>query len=247
MNTSDAQEHLSSLKAGLLNQIQSDITVCVICTPEDYAKHHEGLLKSLPYPMNVAFLQNRQGKEETYEIAGTEKIGGHNVTMHRYQYTGGLDFSKLKNKLLKMVKSKWVLFLDADDRLCANKGQLDLSNYPDDVVAVKCLVNSLVNGKVQTIGQYKLFRNDIGIKFVGAVHEDITPTIPENKRIATSCISIEHTGYSNKTEYVNKAYRNVEIILREGVDIEDRRTQWHLMNHLMTLAGAGYYDGALDV
>jgi hypothetical protein len=141
------------------------------------------------------------------------------------------DFSAARNHALDLATGDWALYIDADERVRGIDGpalhaQLD---NPD-------LVASTVRFHPRTgftaYPEHRLFRRDGRIRFAGAIHETMMPSIHAlvasgAGRIGTSGLTIDHIGYDGDQSH--KLDRN-ERLLRKQIAADPRRTYlwWHL-------------------
>jgi hypothetical protein len=221
------------------------LVICSVMTQNDYDEYFDGMLECIPNGFTVYLCINGQSDEEYFKHESDYKHLGKTIKQYRMGWHD-LDFSAIKNRLLEEVKEDWVLYLNADDRLCYNPNHLDVSEYPKEVGGVKCMVNMIENNKLLTIPTFKLFRSNL--RYHGAVHEGIAQDLSDKGYMAAiSCLAIEHIGYLDPQKNIEKAYRNLQIMLRDKVDIADKRTQWHIKSSLNILSNSDYFKGAIDV
>ncbi|HYO85904.1 MAG TPA: glycosyltransferase family 2 protein [Dermatophilaceae bacterium] len=145
------------------------------------------------------------------------------------------DFARARNAAIDMCTGKWVLILDADERIVANPKALGpylrraQSEGMTGYDAIDVAVINVLNG---TSGEAwlsrRLFRRGRA-HYVGAVHEQVFPVREGGSLTALdpgpSMIAIEHHGYSSMERVVAKTARNEELAQREidrmSVDAED--------------------------
>ncbi|MFA7229330.1 MAG: glycosyltransferase [Melioribacteraceae bacterium] len=130
------------------------------------------------------------------------------------------DFAAARNFALEKSTGDWILYLDADERLDQNSiPELKKIINSNERLACYCTVKSYDSeGSRDNSLQYpRLFSNSTGIKFTGKVHEQIEPSLLQNKyRVADTNILIHHLGYDiTKDEKNKKARRNLSILLEE--------------------------------
>lgn len=138
------------------------------------------------------------------------------------------DFAAARNESLKYSTGKWILYLDADERidiknLDINKLKNDLENAADNLGGVVITIesdHSNMDGSTEKHkgGYPRLFKN-LGypkIYFKGRVHEQITPSLMENNLgMISSDIKIIHEGYNiPEQEMQKKLKRNYTLLLR---------------------------------
>ncbi len=143
-----------------------------------------------------------------------------------FHYEWNDDFASARNESLKHCCGKWILYLDADERLEQSSIQdlrSILENASDDIGAYVCTIESthlqLDNSTELHRGGYpRIFRNYgyPNIKFEGRVHEQIGESIfALNKSIAFSQVIIKHLGYDTTREVMeSKVKRNYQLLLK---------------------------------
>lgn len=151
-----------------------------------------------------------------------------NITLADYLYIGDFNFSKARNVTKALAQHKWILMLDADERL--------LRHQHDNLkLTVEKLLQTLDAGGVffhvmscqkdfatKTMNclsspQVRMFLNDPGIKYIGASHETVDLSIAQQKLdIYPSTFKIDHVGYEgNEDEILNKLKRNVATAVQD--------------------------------
>lgn len=144
------------------------------------------------------------------------------------------DFASARNYALNFVRSDWVISLDADEKL-------DLQSFTDNFYLLEnentggiyCNLKNFLDESLQTYSEHKysrIFRNHPNIKFAGAIHEQISPSIESSGfEIMDSEIIIEHFGYINSSE--EKKLRNQSMITSEfEKNPNDDWLKYHLAN-----------------
>lgn len=134
------------------------------------------------------------------------------------------DFSAAKNYALEQARGKWIFFLDADEYwedkdfavICKTLQQYDRQTNIIGFVCRRVNIdkdnhNRLLNENLNI----RVFRNLPGLRYVGAVHEQLVYTGEGQKEmILMPEAVIYHTGYSASTD-IPKARRNLEILLSQ--------------------------------
>ena len=130
------------------------------------------------------------------------------------------DFSAARNFALSKSTGRWILYLDADERLKPESlNEVKKIVEGNKKVGVWCKVVSVdgKNNRPNLMKYVRLFKNSKGIKFSGKAHEQIFPSLIQNGySTINSNIEIIHFGYNvDKEELDKKAVRNLELLLSE--------------------------------
>lgn len=141
------------------------------------------------------------------------------VIKHEWQN----DFAQAKNVALQEAAGDWLVFTDADECFYHPENIIEyleqLDKQSADIDVVFCPIdnidadsnNEIINSDVVP----RLIRNHMGIKYIGAVHEQLTrgsePWQDIKYVVADRQLIIRHTGYSTKVISF-KHQRNYEIL-----------------------------------
>ena len=133
------------------------------------------------------------------------------------------DFSAARNYSISKATSRWIIWLDADDRLpkktveeLRKKLSLEIPNR----VFYLVVCNSIDEGRTGTrFSQIRVLPNNPKIRFEGRIHEQILPSIrkfkfPEDKLP----FEIFHTGYEDPALLREKQVRNLDLFKEEYPD-----------------------------
>ncbi len=155
------------------------------------------------------------------------------------------DFSAARNEAIKHCSGKWILYLDADERIKIPNTKIFrefLETQPGSTGGVICTIesdHSQLDGKVEKHrgGYPRVFRN-LGypiIKFTGRVHEQITPSLREaGKSLVTYPLIIEHLGYNrSKEEMNNKVKRNYRLLLKHVKEEPVKGYGWYQLGQTL--------------
>ena len=120
------------------------------------------------------------------------------------------DFAQAKNVALQEATGDWLLFTDADECFYHPENITEylrkLDRHSADIDVIFCPIdnidadsnNEIINSDVVP----RLIRNHVGIKYMGAVHEQLTkggePWQDIKYVVADRQLAIRHTGYSSK-------------------------------------------------
>lgn len=133
------------------------------------------------------------------------------------------DFAQAKNMALQEATGDWLVFTDADECYYHPKNIIEYLRQLDkqyaDMDVIFCPIdnidadsnNEIINSDVVP----RIIRNHLGIKYMGAVHEQLTkgrePWQDIKYVVADRQLAIRHTGYSTKV-IPFKYQRNYEIL-----------------------------------
>ena len=149
--------------------------------------------------------------DRTVEIA--EKYG---TSVIRSDWRG--DFSYSRNISLDHAASRWVLWLDADDRVPLSEAEKfkRLKTDPPDRAFYLMVRNVRPGGFGEQWYQLRMFPNHPEIRFERKVHEQVGFAVEKLKMPAFRMdVRIDHIGYDNPEVKRKKALRNREILLAE--------------------------------
>lgn len=133
------------------------------------------------------------------------------------------DFAQAKNVTLQEATGDWLVFTDADECFYQPQNIIEyleqLDKKSTSIEAIFCPIdnidadsnNEIINSDVVP----RIIRNHVGIKYMGAVHEQLTkgrePWQDIKYIVADRNLAIRHTGYSTKV-IPFKYQRNYEIL-----------------------------------
>lgn len=198
----------------------------------------EGCLESVRGIVDEIVIVDTGSTDRTIEIAKR-----YNAKIHYFEWID--DFAAARNEALKHCTSKWILYLDADERLKVQEKDT-LRNYllslSDEIGGVNCIIESEHskldgNSEIHRGGYPRLFRN-LGypkIQFRGRVHEQISPSILENgKTFINSDIVIEHLGYNREREVMEqKIKRNYTLLLQHVKEEPTNGYAWYQLGQTL--------------
>ncbi|MEJ5350721.1 MAG: glycosyltransferase [Melioribacteraceae bacterium] len=187
------------------------LTLSMIVKNEE--KYLKDCLESVNGVVDDIVIVDTGSTDKTLEIAKEYK-----AKIYHFEWIN--DFSAARNYALQYSSGDWILYLDADERLDPNSIK-ELKRLINGVskVGYYCTVKSVdsKNERDHAIRYVRLFKNSKEIKFTGKVHEQIVPSLLENKyELHHSSILINHVGYDVDKEIKEaKAKRNLELLLND--------------------------------
>jgi len=128
------------------------------------------------------------------------------------------DFSAARNFSISKAKGQWILILDTDETIDEkNKDKirnLDFNNNVAFYLNLKSKINTESSFNYVINSHPRLFKNNIGIKFEGKVHEQIIKSVNKiNKTIIHTNVYINHYGYNVDNKILdNKLKRNIKLL-----------------------------------
>lgn len=160
---------------------------------------------------------------DTGSTDGTNEFLAKQFDVKLISYEWQYDFAQAKNVALQEATGDWLVFTDADECYYHPKNIIEyleqLDKQYDDIDVIFCSIdnidadsnNEIINSDVVP----RIIRNYVGIKYMGAVHEQLTkggePWQDIKYVVADRNLAIRHTGYSTKV-IPFKHQRNYEIL-----------------------------------
>jgi glycosyltransferase involved in cell wall biosynthesis len=136
-------------------------------------------------------------------------------------------FAAARNEALRQARGRWILWLDADDRLDeANRDRLRqlLANLPDEHVGfvMKCRCLPDAAGVETEVDHLRLFRKLPGVSWTFRVHEQILPSIrASGGEVRGTDVVIYHTGYQDPALRERKLQRDLRLLQMEQAEQPD--------------------------
>ena len=152
------------------------------------------------------------------------------------------DFSAARNRSIEEATARYLLWLDADDRV-PEETQSQLRGLRDSALrggAPRAHLFQVANlrrdGGVQDVfSQIRLFPRQPGIRFRGAIHEALTESLSEQGvPVVATGLLVHHTGYADADVNRAKSARN-QVLLRAQLerDPTDFSTQFFFAQTLV--------------
>lgn len=120
------------------------------------------------------------------------------------------DFAAHRNQSIGYAEGEWILVIDADERLLANRDDIlkILRNPSLDAVGFR-IVNRSSEGEI-VFDSPRLFKNNIGCHYMGIIHEQLTGP----RHIQLTDLEIHHTGYQGDAETTQKKFERNSALLQ---------------------------------
>jgi tetratricopeptide (TPR) repeat protein len=156
------------------------------------------------------------------------------------------DFAAARNVGLEAARGRWILYIDADERLAPiERREVETLLDAPDLVAGRLWLRPKAG--YTPYREYRLFRNDPRIRFQGIIHEKVAPDIhrlarAEGLRIAEVDLRLEHVGYDGPQDHKHR--RNLPLLQAELALRPDNAYNWHHLGRVFD--GLGNRAAALD-
>lgn len=134
-----------------------------------------------------------------------------------YSFPWSNDFSAPRNFALEKAHGKWILSIDADERIRPiSAHHLHAQLLDCTRIAYSCLI--FMRRGLTPTRTLRLFRNDPRIRFQGIIHENIADQIrrvasQDRLQIGEGDLAIDHLGYEGDL-LRKKCERNLPLLLR---------------------------------
>jgi len=220
------------------------ISLCMIVKNEE-----ENIINCLDCAMKVvdeAIVVDTGSTDKTVELL--DKYSNENTCVKIIHHKWENSFSKARNLSLRYASGDWIIILDADERLFADRIQLEgIINNTIEQAFIIPIYNLMNNDNIEvTSVMIRLFKNNKP-HYTGAIHEQLHI---ENKNYAGKVIDgnickIYHYGYY-KSIYnrKDKEKRNMDIIKKQ-IKIEPNNP-FHWYNKGVMEMISGNFDTAID-
>ncbi|MDZ7260792.1 MAG: tetratricopeptide repeat protein [candidate division KSB1 bacterium] len=189
------------------------LSLCMIVKDEE--NHLPVCLESVKNLVDEIIVVDTGSTDKTEEIARS-----YGAKIYHYQWHD--DYAAARNESLNHATGDWVLYLDADERI----REQDIPKIKEiisheDIFAVNVpVVIPQPPGNVVTsfaVNYCRLFRNHPLVRFEGAAHEQILPSIQRlGGKVVKSDIVIDHWAYGDTMQRCrDREQENLKLLLKE--------------------------------
>ncbi len=138
------------------------------------------------------------------------------------------SFAAARNECLRHASCKWIMWLDADDRLDAvNRERLRkvLAGLGDELDAHAIQVRSVLDQQrtaFRMLDQVRIFRNLPQVRWDYRIHEQILPAVNRaGGQVRWTNVVVDHVGYQDAGLRRRKLQRNLRLLEMDHVDRPD--------------------------
>jgi len=209
------------------------LTAAMIVRDEE--EHLPGCLESIRELVDEIVIVDTGSTDDTVEIA--RRFG---ARVHERPWDD--DFATPRNLGLDLARGRWILYIDADERVrpidfAAFRRRLEAAD--EFVLRVRLKLSSTVT----PAWEYRLWRSDPRIRFRGSMHEKVTPAIAEvahsdRGRISESELFLDHLGYDG--DQLHKHRRNLPLLRAELAADPDNSYNWNYL--VIALSGLDLHE-----
>ncbi|MEM5005347.1 glycosyltransferase family 2 protein [Priestia megaterium] len=193
------------------------ITLCMIVKNEENFLEH--CLNTVKEVVNEIIIVDTGSSDSTMEIA--EK---YNAQLFEFKWNN--NFAEARNFAIDQASGDYILILDADEYIESGKGiKEDLKLCKD--YYINRIKNYSSEGLVRFHEAIRLFKNNIGLRYYGRIHEHLN--IHEYELTATYSKSlIHHCGYKEDVvKSKDKLQRNIQLL---KIEVEENPTGYNYFN-----------------
>lgn len=173
-----------------------------------------------------------------------------------YEYAWEDNFSRSRNRGLEHVTAEWILILDADENISREDWmQIRALIEHDDVLAYAVQVKNYHATDDLTafdlMTSYRLFRNHHGIRYEGAVHNQLAGAIERaagecGLRVEEAPVVVHHYGYALGPEAMRVKRERIYRMVRRAVE-EHPGDSFYLFHMLSICHAMGRYQEAREI
>jgi len=199
-----AQEALQSK-----NDKRPLLSLCMIVKNEE--ENIGECLKSAKDMVDEIIVTDTGSTDKTIEIAKS-----YGAKIEHFEWIK--DFSAARNYSISKANCRWIIWLDADDRVPENTVK-ELRKILSKEIPNKVFYLEVSDGQGTKFLQVRVFPNKEQVKFEGRIHEQILPSIRKHRFPEIKLpLEIIHTGYSDQKLLREKQLRNLELFKEQFPD-----------------------------
>jgi glycosyltransferase involved in cell wall biosynthesis len=223
------------------NAARPHVSLCMIVRNEEH--HLPDCLRSAADLVDELIVVDTGSQDRTRELA--REFGA-----RVFDFPWPDSFGRARNESLSHARGKWILWLDADDRLDEENRQhlkAVLAALGDGRDAYAMKVRSALDPNrtgFRMLDQVRLFRNLPEIHWDYRIHEQILPAVSRaGGRVRWTPVVIDHVGYQDAGTRQQKLDRNLRLLEMDAAERSD--DSFSLFNLGWTLLDLGRSEEAL--
>jgi tetratricopeptide (TPR) repeat protein len=205
------------------------LSLCMVVKDEEENLTH--CLESVGDAVDEVVVVDTGSRDRTKGVAA--ELGCH---VHSFSWIG--DFSAARNFSVDKAQGKYILWLDADDRMRPSEREKlkALKPWLSESEGKEAFYFRVINqdeaGSKGEFIQVRLFPNILGARFEGRIHEQIYHVLQGlGIRLSKLDIVIDHMGYDDAGTKSEKARRNLGFLMEElENDPESPYLHFHIAN-----------------
>ncbi|HUI04125.1 MAG TPA: glycosyltransferase family 2 protein [Acidimicrobiales bacterium] len=149
------------------------------------------------------------------------------------------DFAEARNVSLERATGRWILYVDADERLVdADRSGLEDLLGDAEEVAFRVLLRPRVGATPYR--EFRLWRSDPRIRFEGVIHEKVVPAIQrvadeDGRPIGVADLMLQHLGYEG--DQTRKHLRNLPLLRRQLAVEPENLFAWNHLGRVLEALG----------
>jgi tetratricopeptide (TPR) repeat protein len=203
----------------------------------DEEQHLPACLESLAGVVDDVVVVDTGSRDRSVEIAR-----GFGAEVFEFPWCA--DFSAARNHGLDRARGRWILYIDADERLePVERASVERLLDDDGVVAYRLWLRPRTLSTAYR--EYRLWRSDPRIRFVGVIHEKVHGALlrvaaADRRRIADCELRLAHVGYDG--DQAAKHRRNLPLLEAQLDRDPNDIYNWHHLG-LISVALGDYARG----
>jgi glycosyltransferase involved in cell wall biosynthesis len=209
------------------DQVRPGVSLCMIVRDEE--ANLPECLRSVEGLFNEIIVVDTGSRDGTRDVA---RQYGARV----FEFPWVDSFGAARNQSLRYATCKWLMWLDADDRIDAeNRKRLSrlFAGLQDERDAYSITVRSVLDADQSTfrlLDQVRIFRNLPAICWDYRIHEQILPAVNRaGGNVRWTDVVVQHVGYQNADVRRRKLERNLRLLqLDDGERADDSFTLFNL-------------------
>lgn len=201
------------------------VSLIMICADSEKPETLKECLDSIvEWVDEICIVFNYRDYPRSWKLNRLKELCGKSGIPNSSLYIKFTNFSDMRNKSLGMATGRYILWLDADDKMTNPASIRDLILKNPHIDVFKCKILSYTEqGTVETIVHNRIFRrikNNKSPYWVNRCHEDISYSMNELEYMhAFTDITIQHFGYTNVKHWIAKNKRNLKLLQEDIKEI----------------------------